>query len=188
MQTANERPAATPCEGPDWGLIWGGNAHLYTIPNGATTARWPACKWMPPSSGDGAEQPVCSGVLRCSMQPGFGNPLACTFRWFIRPAGLRQPGSLLMQPLSAACANLSASGWGPIHGPCCASAVGPHGTSACASSATCMLFMTRDMWSLKVMPCSLCGFVTLLCSALLGVPCSCLCSCSYSSKKLPLWG
>ena len=41
----------------------------------------------------------------------------------------------------------------------------PHGTSACASGETCMLFMMRDTLS-KTLPCNLRGIVTLLCSAL----------------------
>ena len=68
----------------------------------------------------------------------------------------------------AAYANSCALGWGLIHCPLCwAGAMGPHRTSACASSATCMLFMMRDIWSLNALPCSLCGIITLLCSALL---------------------
>ena len=45
-----------------------------------------------------------------------------------------------------------------------------------------MLFMMRNTWFLNALPCSLCGIVILLCSALLRVPCSCLCG----SKTL--WG
>ena len=45
-----------------------------------------------------------------------------------------------------------------------------------------MLFMMRDTWDVNALPCSLCGIITLLYSALLRVPCSCICN------SMTLWG
>ena len=47
---------------------------------------------------------VWEGVDICPRTCPSENATLCTYvRWFARPAGLRQPGALLMQPLSARC-------------------------------------------------------------------------------------
>ena len=63
-----------------------------------------------------------------------------------------------------------------------AGALVSHGTSACASTAPCMLYMMRGTFCLNALPCRLSGTAILPCLALLRA------ACSYSCGRLILWG
>ena len=99
-----------------------------------------------------------------SLSP-FGSLLCSYAWWFAKPAGSRQPGALLMQPLSAHCMQrLLRFKMGTFIAHCDGVYVmEPLVTNACASYATYMLIMMRDTWSKNVLPCSLCGITTLVC-------------------------
>ena len=89
------------------------------------------------------------GVLTCALEYAtFG-----TYAAYGRPGvllGLQGCGSLLPYGAASQCslhAHIGCGpGWGRTHCPMCWDGLlGPHGTSACASGATCMLFRERRL-------------------------------------------
>ena len=112
---------------------------------------------------------VRAGSVHCIVQSCKKHHAAVHIRWFARPAGLRQPGPLVMQPLSARCMRIrtllraictytaarALQDGGPLLSFCVgAGTPGSLRPSACASGATCVLFMMRGTWSWSALPCS----------------------------------
>ena len=87
---------------------------------------------------------VWEGVDICPVPCPSESATVCTYaRWTAQPAGWRQPGALLKQPLSACMRTLPRfktvmHSLPRVFG----RRNGTQGTSACACGATCMLFMT----------------------------------------------
>ena len=123
------------------------------------------------------------------MQPAWStNTVAhtlCTYvRWFARPAGLRQPGPLMMQPQRLSHAYIAAfqDGEPLIAYECWAGTQGLSGPALVPAVQPCMLFMMSGILCLNALSCSVCGIGTLPCSVLLKTLCSCSCG------SVTLWG